>query len=109
MSYNREMKDTDTDLTIRVVHAHDAQGVAEAVRLAALDSSPVPAPPYVMAAVDGRPVAARSLADGDIVADPFARTIEVVSMLELRAAQLGRTSRVAAAIGRRRRIGLRAT
>lgn len=109
MSHNHTMKDTDTDLTIRVVHAHDAQGVAEAERLAALDSAPVPAPPYVMAALDGRAVAARSLADGAIVADPFARTIEVVSMLELRAAQLGRTSRVGAAIGRRRRIGLRVT
>lgn len=109
MSHNRTMKDTNTDLTIRVVYAQDAQGLAEAKRLAALDSAPVPAPPYVMAALDGRAVAARSLADGAVVADPFARTTEVVSMLELRAAQLGRTSRVAAAIGRRRRIGLRAT
>ena len=75
-----------------------------------------------MAVVDGRLLAAASLADGRIVADPFAETEQAVRLLRLRSAALagdehprvrrGRASRCAAP-GRvarlgRRRIPLRA-
>jgi hypothetical protein len=38
---------------------------------------------------DGRPVAAVSLSDGAVIADPFVATADVVALLQLRARQLG--------------------
>jgi hypothetical protein len=57
-------------------------------RLAALDSARVPAPPVLLGDVDGELRAALSLADGHVVADPFAHTADVVAMLQARAAQI---------------------
>ena len=55
------------------------------MRLAALDSAPVPFGPTLIAEVDGRPLAALALRDGRVVADPFARTAELVELLRLHA------------------------
>lgn len=41
-----------------------------------------------MALVDGEAVAATSLSDGRVVANPFVRTADTVTLLSLRAAQL---------------------
>jgi hypothetical protein len=49
--------------------------------LAQLDSARVLARPAVMAIVDGRLVAAASLADQRVVADPFADTTQAISLL----------------------------
>lgn len=57
-------------------------------RLAALDSARVPAMPVLLGIVDGEPVAAMSLVDGAVVADPFTPTTAVVELLRLRAARL---------------------
>jgi hypothetical protein len=61
-------------------------------RLAELDSSPCPAGPVLVAAVAGQARAALPLNGGPAIADPFHPTAELVSLLEMRAAQLNRSS-----------------
>src|SRR3954451_14451006 len=56
--------------------------------LSALDSHTPIRRPAVIATVDGSPVAAVSLRDGHIVADPFTRTEDVVVLLRARVAAL---------------------
>src|SRR3954470_23184112 len=56
--------------------------------LSELDSARPVQRPAVLAVVDGHPVAAVSLTDGRIVADPFTRTEDVVTMLRARVAAL---------------------
>jgi len=53
-----------------------------------LDSARTVSRPALMAVVDGRLLAAASLHDGRIVADPFAETEEAVTLLRLRTAAL---------------------
>jgi hypothetical protein len=55
-------------------------------KLAALDSAPPLHAPAVVALVDGRPVAAASLSDARVVADPFMPTADVVELLQARVA-----------------------
>jgi hypothetical protein len=75
-------------------------------RLAQLDSARRPAGPVLVAAVGGEPVAAVPLDGGPAIADPFQRTAALVSLLDLRAAQLrgqpspGRLARLSVALGR---------
>jgi len=57
-------------------------------RLAALDDAPELEAPVLLASIDGDPVAAMSLRDGRVVADPFAATLEPVALLHLRARQI---------------------
>jgi hypothetical protein len=70
-------------------------------RLAALDSAGTPETPVVVALVDGRPVAAASLVDGSVVADPFVPTADVVELLQARVAANAQSVRP-----RRRRLAL---
>jgi hypothetical protein len=84
------MNDHFAQITIRRLNANDAAAVA---RLAARDSSPAPAGALLGAEVEGRLLAALSLTDGASIADPFSRTHEVRSLLELRASQLRRRDR----------------
>ena len=58
----------------------------EVERLARLDDRRVPPAPHLIARCDGEPYAALSLATGEVVADPFRRTIEVVELLRCHAA-----------------------
>ena len=53
------------------------------LRLAALDSTRPFDGDALIAEIDGRPAAAMSLVSGKVVADPFARTAELVDMLEV--------------------------
>ncbi len=53
-------------------------------RLAALDDAPELGGDVLLALVDGAPVAALSLGDGRVVADPFRFTEEPVGLLRLR-------------------------
>ena len=71
-------------VTIRSATVADA---AALVRLAALDSSVVPADPIV-AFADGELVAAISARDGAVIADPFVRTLDTVELLRRRARQV---------------------
>ena len=75
---------TDTQsISIRVATDRDATVVE---KLAALDSKPALRAPAVVALVDGRPVAAASLSDASVVADPFVPTADVVELLQARVA-----------------------
>lgn len=75
-------------------------------RLAQLDSSRSPSGSVLVAAVGGKPVAALPLDGSPAIADPFQRTAELVSMLELRLAQMSgrpRPGRLARVVGGLRR------
>src|SRR3954469_21347390 len=79
------------DVTIRWAGPADAAALSE---LAALDSRPLPDVPILLAERDGTLVAALPLGIGaPALADPFERTGELVTLLELRAAQLARAER----------------
>ena len=75
-------------------------------RLAQLDSARRPSGPVLVAAVGGEPVAALPLDGGPAIADPFQRTAALVSLLELRVAQMrwrpshGRPARLIVALRR---------
>ena len=56
--------------------------------LSELDSHRPLSRPAVLAVVDGAPVAAVSLSSGEIVADPFTRTEDVVALLRARVAAI---------------------
>jgi hypothetical protein len=56
--------------------------------LVELSGAERPHGPSLVAAVDGEPRAALSLADGQLMADPFHPSAELGSLLELRRAQL---------------------
>jgi len=73
-----------------------------AVRTASARSvAPPEAPPLLIGERAGQPIAALSLADGAIVADPFVASADVVALLRLRARQLRAERRRR---GRRRRL-----
>jgi hypothetical protein len=74
-----------TTITIRTGSANDR----DVVRIAALDSSRVPAGEVLIAEADGEARAALSLTDGSIVADPFSRTADLTQLLRLQAARAG--------------------
>jgi hypothetical protein len=69
--------------------AYGRDGVAVA-RLAALDDARELDQPVLLALVDGEPIAAISLSDRRIVANPFVGSTEAVALLTLRAEQLSR-------------------
>jgi hypothetical protein len=85
----------DSTIAFRSATADDERVLRD---LSELDSAAPVQRPAVLAVVDGQPVAAVSLADGRIVADPFTRTEDVVTMLRARVAAL------AADTARRRRL-----
>jgi hypothetical protein len=72
-------------LALRLAHA-DETGLVR--RLADLDDAPMLDGEILLALVDGQPVAALSLTDGRVLANPFVPTAEAVALLTLRAAQL---------------------
>jgi hypothetical protein len=74
---------------LRLATADDAPVVR---RLAALDDAPVLDGPVLLARHDGQAVAALSLDDGRVVADPFVLTGDAVAMLRLRAAHVSAPS-----------------
>ena len=79
---------TQTDkptVALRVAHDDETDVVR---RLAQLDDAPTPSGEILLALVDGEPVAALSLSDGRVVANPFVRTADAVALLEIRAAQI---------------------
>ena len=90
---------TDSSIiAIRVAGADDDSVLRD---LSLLDSARPLQRPAVMAVVDGEPVAAISLDDHRVVADPFTPTEDAIAILRARVA-------VAAARQRRRpRLGLR--
>lgn len=74
-----------TEFTVRLARSADSRQLAI---LAALDSAATPQGDVVVAEIGGRIVAAKPLAGGRAIADPFVRTAALVQMLDLRAVQL---------------------
>jgi hypothetical protein len=94
-SHNHKPQGQDfASIAIRLVDS-DRDGAL--TRVAARDSADLPPGPWLVAEVGGQALAALSVANGELVADPFSRTAELRALLELRAMQL--RSRA----GRRRR------
>lgn len=79
-----------TDVSIREAQASDMPAL---LRLAELDSRPLPAGRLVIAEAGGRIVAAIGTRSGALLADPFVPTAEVAALLRLRAAQIERPAR----------------
>lgn len=82
------------EITIRELGERDGAALAH---LAQRDSARIPAAPVIGALADNRLLAARSLASGEVIADPWARTDHLTALLEKHASLLG------AANGRRGR------
>ena len=78
------MTNQDT-IEIRMLGLEDGAAIR---RLAEVDTASTPPAPLLGGIVDGRLVAAHSLASGDSIADPVRRTAEIRSLLAERAAQL---------------------
>jgi hypothetical protein len=89
--------------SIRRATADDAAVVK---RLAQLDSRPVPTGSVLVGEIDGTAVAALSVSDGSLVADPFAHTSALVHHMRVRARGLRAVS-VTPSLRRRLAIGLR--
>ena len=83
------MDPASLSVTIRHVFPDDRLSL---LRLAALDSADVPPLPMLAAEVDGELLAALSLRDRTMIADPFHHTAALVELLRARAAQLERAS-----------------
>ncbi|PZR67152.1 MAG: hypothetical protein DLM63_07580 [Solirubrobacterales bacterium] len=70
---------------MRVANACDRAAIQ---RIAELEQSAAPVGPLLIGEILQRPVAAVSLADGSVIADPFAATSELVELMGVRARQL---------------------
>ncbi|HUA06060.1 MAG TPA: hypothetical protein VMB27_19285 [Solirubrobacteraceae bacterium] len=81
----RDAAVTDSTIVIRANRPNDDRALAS---LAGLDSASVPAEPLLLAEVGGELRAALSLHDGAVIADPFHRTAQLVTLLQTRAEQL---------------------
>jgi hypothetical protein len=87
MSGNHSTETHIDGIRIRRLRDNDLAAVE---RLAQLDSRRPPEGALLGVEIDGRLLAAISLATGESMADPFSRTGELRALLELRAAQLRR-------------------
>jgi len=83
--YHNTSQDPFVSISIRAAAADDEHALR---RLAQRDTRPLPHGELLIALVGGEPRAAISLASGEVVADPFHRTEELVRMLGLRRAQM---------------------
>ena len=70
---------------VRLAGASDAAALDE---LGELESTASPKGPTLVAEVNGRVLAALTLRGGQVLADPFEHTADLVELLKLRAAQL---------------------
>ncbi|MBK5115544.1 MAG: hypothetical protein JJE23_01345 [Thermoleophilia bacterium] len=75
----------DAELTIRRACAADERPL---IRLASRDSRPRPIGEVLVAELDGELVAARSLTDGQAIADPFRPTAAIAELVAARARAL---------------------
>ena len=72
-------------LTLRLATSADGSALE---RLADLEQTARPADPVLLGEVMQRPVAALSLRDGRVIADPFTPTAELIELMRLRARQI---------------------
>jgi hypothetical protein len=85
MMYHTGSKGNSDSFTIRAACAADGAALR---RIAQRDSRAVPAGELLIAELDGEAQAAVALASGDVIADPFRPTAELVRMLLLRRSQV---------------------
>ena len=76
---------TAGSISVRVLGSDDRAAVT---RLAGVDSAPMPRGELLGAEADGTLIAALSLSDGTVMADPFRASSAAVELLQLRAKQL---------------------
>jgi hypothetical protein len=88
---------SSASLTLRHATAADERSLK---RLAALDSSRVPAGELLVAELDGRLVAALSVDTGAAIADPFEHTATIVDSLRAQASRRPRPARRPSHLGR---------
>jgi hypothetical protein len=79
-------------VTVRLATANDGPVL---VRVADLDCAAMPPAPLLVGERGARIVAALSLRDGTVVADPFVPTADIVALLRLRARQMRQRERPA--------------
>ncbi len=79
---NKRSHNSEGSVTLRRANFRDDAALD---RLAQLEGLQVPAEPILLAEVDGRVLAAVSIADGDAIADPFAPTAHLIEMLRAHA------------------------
>jgi hypothetical protein len=102
-SFTKELAMTDMTYGVTMYVSEPDEAIE---RLAQLDSARRPSGPVLAAAVGGEPAAALPLDGGPAIADPFQPTAGLVSLLELRLAQMrgrpspGRLARVIVALRR---------
>jgi hypothetical protein len=86
LASNFDVVSAETSTVVLSLAVHDDQGLLEL--LAALDDArPLPMP-VLLARVDGEAVAALSLRDGRVVANPFVASEPAVALLRLRQSHL---------------------
>jgi hypothetical protein len=89
MMYNNT-GNTDTSITIRAAAPGDGRALR---RLAQRDTRALPEGDLLVAEVEGELRAAISLDSGEVTADPFHRTQELVQMLTVQRSQSGAARR----------------
>lgn len=95
---HREGISAHVDIAIREAEATDVRAL---VRLAELDTRPIPAGRVLVAAAAGEIRAALSVDTRELIADPFAATTQLEELLRLRADQIssgGRRHRLLGAL-----------
>jgi hypothetical protein len=86
MSQSRKTSSADSrSVMLRIGCPTDEKNLA---RLAAFDSAEPLLPPVLVAEVTGKALAALSLSDGSVIADPFAPTAGLIELLRARGRQL---------------------
>jgi hypothetical protein len=85
MMYHSGSYDNTGPVTIRAARAVDGAALR---RIAQRDSRAIPNGELLIAEVNGEAQAAIALATGEVIADPFRPTAELVRMLGLRRSQL---------------------
>jgi hypothetical protein len=95
----RRISSPEAPVALRPVR-NDERGAVE--RLATLDARPAPSGEVLLALVDGRPVAALSVDDGSVVADPFTPSAGAVALLQTRAQAVWAARGAGVRRGRRR-------
>src|SRR5947208_6277838 len=83
----RQPNIAEAAVSLRIADADDGHLVRD---LAALDDAPVPSGEVLLALINGEAVAALSLHDGGLVANPFVHSEPAIALLRLRANQASR-------------------
>ena len=103
--YYKHETGTEQAITIRAAAGEDREALR---RLAGRDSAPLPAGDLLVALVGDQLRAAVAVSDGQVIADPFHPTAELVRLLRSRVAEISgeRGRGPIAALRRRRRSAL---